>query len=876
MRKLGSVSLDLTRYWTAQIAETLAAIHQVGVVHRDMKPENILLDAQWRIRITDFGSAKCSARDANGRPLSAVMSSLGRASPSAEKPAIEETSKHSFVGTAEFVSPELLDSKQTTALSDWWAFGAIIFTLLAGTPPFRGPSEYTTFQKILHDPIPFPLGFPPSAQSLVEAFLHRDPFQRLSEARWSTLIHHPFFLNDEEAKDLSFSSTDAARFSADTNVSIPVPGNPTQGEDDLPEVWKDLWTKAAPPLQAGLVIRPETPEDEKNGDVFAMFDTESEAVPTEDERQSASVYSCSIASPSMPPPGGSRRISAATGSSDHLPVLSSPPQRRASAFSVPPVPEDDTQVDDADNEDDGSSLAPSGYESSLHRGTGTGAELSGNSSTKNDGRVGSVQRHNGRHPLQPLTTIASSASSPPDSIQDEARGSANDRPLPFKVREKIKSSKLRHKAKRQLSKALLAAQGEHAPSGHSYNEVSGALRSGGYTPAWSRTPDTFPGPIGPAAPRQSSSVEGRRSNSQSNYRNQYGSGKEPDQLGAPTAACQTQSRLPFASHHRAPSAASHTSYTTPSPAQAARVLAIQGHGVKPPSPSRLFFRRPSMRRSTDTRTNTPPTPPVEIPGELSSHFHAAVGSEPAAVPHPEPVNLDTVESGNTSDTVWRLRKGENMMLAAPVLQRKSGAAYLFSPKRRDLVLTDWGRLVCIRPPLGQGALKVEFILAPWAMPGSELFSHAPMGLGLSETSKAEQIQADYTPAVGDSIFSSAPEPEMVISVEGRGSKAFVLTTASKRQFYYEDSSGDNTYWLRAIRRAMDSAPPTSTKMEQSGSGTASTHVGESDSPSQDAVETGGLAISASQSSSSHPDSYAVADISSAMTTADNTTTNSER
>lgn len=89
IRKHGSLDLASARYYAAQLVDTLEFMHERGVIHRDLKPENILLDEDMRVKVTDFGSAKLMDRDGGS-----VMG--------------EEGKKRSFVGSADFVSPEVL------------------------------------------------------------------------------------------------------------------------------------------------------------------------------------------------------------------------------------------------------------------------------------------------------------------------------------------------------------------------------------------------------------------------------------------------------------------------------------------------------------------------------------------------------------------------------------------------------------------------------------------------------------------------------------------------------------------------------------------------------------------------------------------------
>ncbi|GKT49463.1 putative 3-phosphoinositide-dependent protein kinase 2 [Colletotrichum spaethianum] len=105
----------------------------------------------------------------------------------------------SFVGTAEYVSPELLTSKNACKASDLWAFGCIVYQLLAGRPPFKAATEYLTFQKIVNLEYDFPAGFPPAARDLVERCLVLDPARRLTVEH---IKNHEFFDGQQFGKGL--------------------------------------------------------------------------------------------------------------------------------------------------------------------------------------------------------------------------------------------------------------------------------------------------------------------------------------------------------------------------------------------------------------------------------------------------------------------------------------------------------------------------------------------------------------------------------------------------------------------------------------------------------------------------------------------------
>ncbi|KAJ2724457.1 3-phosphoinositide dependent protein kinase-1 [Coemansia sp. Benny D115] len=172
IRKLGGLAEDVARFYLAEIILAVEYMHKERTLHRDLKPENILLGADMHILVTDFGTAKMFGKDDS------------------------EQRANSFVGTAEYVSPELLTDKSADRNSDLWAIGCIAYQLLTGRPPFKGLNEYQTFQKILKLDYSFPANMAPMARDLVERILVLDPERRLGAVQrggFGELKRHAFF-----------------------------------------------------------------------------------------------------------------------------------------------------------------------------------------------------------------------------------------------------------------------------------------------------------------------------------------------------------------------------------------------------------------------------------------------------------------------------------------------------------------------------------------------------------------------------------------------------------------------------------------------------------------------------------------------------------
>lgn len=174
---MGSLSEECCRYYGAQLLDAIEFMHSRGVLHRDLKPENILLDDKMRIKVTDFGTAKLIGRDRDeqGNELDTYP---------------QDTRASSFVGTAEYVSPELLSDKYVTKSCDLWAYGCIIYQMVAGKPPFKGKNEFQTFQKIVKLQYSFPPSFPVVLRDLIKKILVTNPERRFTSAQ---IQNHPFF-----------------------------------------------------------------------------------------------------------------------------------------------------------------------------------------------------------------------------------------------------------------------------------------------------------------------------------------------------------------------------------------------------------------------------------------------------------------------------------------------------------------------------------------------------------------------------------------------------------------------------------------------------------------------------------------------------------
>lgn len=168
--KFGSLSEPVTKFYMTQIIDSVKFIHLKGVIHRDLKPENILVGYDFNLKITDFGAAKLLGDDDNSQNEVINYDSIHE-SPKKDRRA-------SFVGTAEYVPPELLQYNECGFETDIWALGCILFQFFNGIPPFKAATEYATFEKILSAQVSYRNPVPYGVKEIIEGTLQQNPQQR--------------------------------------------------------------------------------------------------------------------------------------------------------------------------------------------------------------------------------------------------------------------------------------------------------------------------------------------------------------------------------------------------------------------------------------------------------------------------------------------------------------------------------------------------------------------------------------------------------------------------------------------------------------------------------------------------------------------------
>ncbi|XP_061956682.1 probable serine/threonine protein kinase IREH1 isoform X1 [Populus nigra] len=201
LRNLGCLDEDVARVYIAEVVLALEYLHSLRVVHRDLKPDNLLIAHDGHIKLTDFGLSKVglinSTDDLSGPAVSGT-SMLVDDEPqlSTSEHQQERRKKRSAVGTPDYLAPEILLGTGHGTTADWWSVGVILFELIVGIPPFNAEHPQTIFDNILNCKIPWPRvpeEMSPEAQDLIDRLLTEDPYQRLGAGGASEVKQHVFF-----------------------------------------------------------------------------------------------------------------------------------------------------------------------------------------------------------------------------------------------------------------------------------------------------------------------------------------------------------------------------------------------------------------------------------------------------------------------------------------------------------------------------------------------------------------------------------------------------------------------------------------------------------------------------------------------------------
>lgn len=156
LRNLGKFTEDQARFYTAQIVLALEYLHHLGLVYRDLKPENLLLDRDGYLKITDFGFVK-------------KLKSSGKT--------------WTLCGTPEYLAPEIILSRGYNKSADWWAMGILLYEMTAGMPPFFADQPIQIYEKIIRGKVFYPAHFSDQLKQMLKNLLTVDRTKRFGSLK---------------------------------------------------------------------------------------------------------------------------------------------------------------------------------------------------------------------------------------------------------------------------------------------------------------------------------------------------------------------------------------------------------------------------------------------------------------------------------------------------------------------------------------------------------------------------------------------------------------------------------------------------------------------------------------------------------------------
>ena len=171
LNAVGKLDIPAARFYAACTTEALTYLHDLDIVHRDLKQENLLIDEHGYLKLIDFGFAKVLDADFT----------------------------HTFCGTPDYLAPEVIAATGHGKPVDWWALGVLLYEMLCGKAPFTGDEPLDTYHNITNQIVSFPWFFDAEARACISALLHKDPDARLGSLQSGDhrgarqVRHHAFF-----------------------------------------------------------------------------------------------------------------------------------------------------------------------------------------------------------------------------------------------------------------------------------------------------------------------------------------------------------------------------------------------------------------------------------------------------------------------------------------------------------------------------------------------------------------------------------------------------------------------------------------------------------------------------------------------------------
>ncbi|XP_015920739.1 serine/threonine-protein kinase tricornered isoform X1 [Parasteatoda tepidariorum] len=261
LMKKDTLSEDCTQFYIAETALAIDSIHKLGFIHRDIKPDNLLLDAKGHIKLSDFGlctGLKKSHRTEFYRDLSQAKPSdfsmyfdRNASNPMDSKRRAESWKKnrrqlaYSTVGTPDYIAPEVFMQTGYNSSCDWWSLGVIMYEMLMGYPPFCSETPQETYRKVMNwrETLIFPPEVPISneARELIQRFCCEADKRIGANSGVEEIKQHSFFKGIDWAHirerpaailvDVK-SIDDTSNFDEFPDVDLKIPSAPAPKEGD--------------------------------------------------------------------------------------------------------------------------------------------------------------------------------------------------------------------------------------------------------------------------------------------------------------------------------------------------------------------------------------------------------------------------------------------------------------------------------------------------------------------------------------------------------------------------------------------------------------------------------------------------------------------
>jgi len=193
-------SEDRAKFYAAEIVSGMEYLHKAGVIYRDLKPENLLLNYAGHVVMTDFGLSKEGLHAKDSRTAT-------------------------FCGTPEYLAPEIIKGDDYTKAIDWWSVGTLVYEMLTGLPPFYTEDEENMYHKIMTADLVIPTFFSPQVADIIKQFLARDPVQRLQDPQ--KIKSHPWF------SDIDWMKLDSCQVSPPFKPNVKSPDDVGNIDDEF-------------------------------------------------------------------------------------------------------------------------------------------------------------------------------------------------------------------------------------------------------------------------------------------------------------------------------------------------------------------------------------------------------------------------------------------------------------------------------------------------------------------------------------------------------------------------------------------------------------------------------------------------------------------